>query len=169
MRPTLHSALIHFTLDVVGGVDQARAVLKEISLANEILAISSVYKRFLTVDHVDLSARLEFVIRIETQLAADQLLHLVLSLSRQGTQGIMGKTHAELTLLAFDNIIQMSPRLTLPYPSLHQDPVVIRCAAEAWGQYEHPIYQKNLSDISHVATPTRWTEFYMQGKSLVDF
>lgn len=169
MVPALHSALIHFTLDVVGGVDKARAVLKEIAISADILAISSVYKRFLTIDQVDLSARLEFVIRIETQLSVDQVLHFVLSLSRQGSQGIMGKTHTELTLLAFDNIIQMSPRLTLPYPSLHQDPLVIRCAAEAWGQYEHPIYQKNLSDISHAAVPTRWTEFYMQGKSLVDF
>lgn len=169
MSSPRHSALIHVTVDVVGGVEIAKSILREISACGDIASISSIYKRFLTPEAVDLSARLEFVIRLETGMSVDQTLHLALSQCNQGAQGLVQKTHTELTLLAFDDIIQMSPRLTLPYPLLHQDPLIIRCAAEAWGQYEHPIYQKNLSDISRSAPPARQAEFYMQGKSLVDF
>ncbi|WII72975.1 hypothetical protein QJS83_03705 [Bdellovibrio sp. 22V] len=169
MSPTQHSALIHLSLDLMGGVEKSRALLKKILECGEISAISSIYKRYLTPERLDLSARLEFVIRFETSWGVDQVLHLVLSLCEQGQPGLLQNRHAELTLLTFDDMILMSPRLTLPYPQLHQDPLIIRCAAEAWGQYSHPIYQKNLSEISKSALPAKQAEFYMQGKSLVDF
>ncbi|MEN0057783.1 MAG: hypothetical protein AAGB31_03020 [Bdellovibrio sp.] len=169
MDLTRHSALIHATLDLVGGVDHARGLVQKLLERGDITAISSVYKRYLTRERVDMSARLEFVIRFATLMSVDQSLHMVLSLCENGSPGLSQKNHSELTLLTFDDIVLMSPRLTLPYPRLHQDPLIIRCSAEAWGQYEHPIYQKNLSEISRTAPPAKEAEFYMQGKSLVDF
>lgn len=160
MSSSRHSALIHVSLDLLGGVEGARKILKQISDCGRVEAISSVYKRYLTPDLVDLRARLEFVVLLDTSLGVDQALHLVLS---------QCSGHSELTLLVFDHMVMMSPRLTLPYPQLHLDPLIIRCAAEAWAQYEHPIYQKSLSEISRSASPVREVEFYMQGKSLVDF
>lgn len=169
MSAQRHSALIHIALDLVGGVEKAKELLAKLSECGDTTAISSAYKRFLTPERLDLSAGLEFVIRFETTLSVDQVLHLALSLCAQGVQGLVQKSHSELTLLAFDDMILMSPRLTLPYPQLHQDPLIIRCAAEAWGQYEHPIYQKSLSEIARSAQPAKQAEFFMQGKSLVDF
>lgn len=164
-----HSALIHVALDLVGGVDRAQTLLKELSACGDILAISSIYKRYLTPEAVDLSARLEFVIRFQTNLGVERTLNVILSLCENGSQSISRAPRAELTLLTFDSVITMSPKLTLPYPLLHQDPLIIRCAAEAWGQYEHPVYQKTLSEIAKSALAARQAEFYMQGKSLVDF
>lgn len=169
MTPIRHSALIHAALDLVGGAEKAKDLLRKLSECGEVTAISSVYKRYLTAERLDLSAYLEFVIRFETPLNVDALLHLILSLCEEGTPGLSQKSHKELTLLTYDDLILMSPRLTLPYPQLHQDPLIIRCSAEAWGQYEHPIYQKNLSEIARAAAPARQAEFYIQGKSLVDF
>ena len=164
-----HNALIYVALDLVGGEAKAKMLLGKIHECGEVIAMSSVYKRYMTEARVDLNARMEFVIRFETVMSVDQCLHMVLSLCEQGSQGLAKKDHAELTLLAYDNVILMSPRLTLPYPELHTDPLIIRCAAEAWGQYEHPIFQKTLSEISRTAQPARMAEFYIQGKSLVDF
>ncbi|MGZ3773727.1 MAG: hypothetical protein ACXVCY_06805 [Pseudobdellovibrionaceae bacterium] len=169
MSARRHSALIHATFDLVGGLNNAKDLLAKAGECGEIVAISSVYKRYLTEQKVDLSARFEFVIRYETVFNVDHILQLVLSLSEQGQQGLVQKNHSEFILLAFDNLILMSPRLTLPYPELHRDPLIIRCSAEAWGQYEHPIYQKSLSEISKSALPVSHAEFYAQGKSLVDF
>lgn len=169
MSTTRHTALVHIALDLVGGVDKAREILLALMERGELVAISSVYKRYLTPERLDLSARLEFVIRLETPWGVEQALQQVLSLCDPSSNPSLRKNRAELTLLAFDDLILMSPRLTLPYPQLHQDPLIIRCAAEAWGQYEHPIYQKNLSEISKTAAPAKQAEFYMQGKSLVDF
>ena len=164
-----HRALIYITLDLMGGETKARDVLAKIRECGDIEAISSVYKRYLSSARVDTSARMEFVIRFGTSMSVDQCLHLVLSNCEQGSPGLRQSGQTELTLLAYDNLVFMSPRLTLPYPELHTDPLVIRCAAEAWGQYEHPIFQKTLSEISRTAQPARAAEFYIQGKSLVDF
>lgn len=169
MSKGLHNSLIYVALDLVGGEAKAKELLAKISECGEILNVSSIYKRYLTAEQVDLSARMEFVMRFETMMSVDQHLHLVLSLCEQGSQGLVQRSHAELILLAYDDVILMSPRLTLPYPKLHTDSLIIRCAAEAWGQYEHPIYQKTLSEISRTASPAHDAEFYKQGKSLVDF
>lgn len=169
MNPARHSALIYITLDVVGGLEKAKELLPGLAECGDISSVSSVYKRYLTAERLDLSARMEFVVKFDTILSVDQCLHLVLSKCEQGSSGLGHRSHADLTLLTFDQMILMSPRLTLPHPQLHQDPLIIRCAAEAWGSYAHPIYQKSLSEIARSALPAKMAEFYMQGKSLVDF
>lgn len=169
MSPHRHSTLVYIAVDLVGGQEKAKDHLRKLAECGEIVSISSIYKRYLTSEQQDLSARMEFVIRFETYLGVDQMLHLVLSLCEPEVSGLAQKNYSEVILLVFDDMILMSPRLTLPYPQMHQDPLIIRCSAEAWGQYEHPIYQKNLSEISKSAPSVKQAEFYMQGKSLVDF
>jgi len=164
-----HLALIHFSLDLTGGKKHANEILKKLQTSGKILSISSVYKRYMTAERADINAHLEFVVKYETPMSVDQLLDLVLSLSHKKESRFQEAVNTELIVLAFNRQIMMSPKLTLPYPLLHQDPLIIRCAAEAWGQYEHPIYQKNLNEIAKAAQPARQAEFYMQGKTLVDF
>lgn len=164
-----HNALIYIAIDLVGGVEKAKEILRKFTEMGNLAAISSVYKRYLTPEHKDISARIEFVVRLETAHSVEQILHLILSFCQEGQPGLNRQSFSELTLLAFDDLILMSPKLTLPYPKMHQDPLIIRAAAEAWGQYAHPIYEKNLSELSKNAAPAKQAEFYMQGKSLVDF
>ncbi|MEK2689470.1 hypothetical protein [Bdellovibrio sp. GT3] len=169
MSGALHNSLISISLDLMGGEEKSRELLGKISECGDIIGISSIYKRYTSDAHNDLSARIEFVIRFETAMSVEQHLHLVLSLCDEGSSGLVQRSQVEMILLAYDETILMSPRLTLPYPQLHTDPLIIRCAAEAWGQYEHPIYQKTLSEISKTARTVRDAEFYKQGKSLIDF
>lgn len=164
-----HNALIYITLDLIGGEEKAKNIIKRINDCGIVSAISSVYKRYLTKPFVDLSARIEFVMHFETSMSVEQCLHLALSFSEQGQQGFFQKSHVELILLAYDHVVIMSPRLTLPYPLLHTDPLIIRCASEIWGTYEHPIFMKTLGEISRTASSISAVEFYTQGKSLVDF
>lgn len=169
MSPEKHFSLVYVSLDLVGGLEKARQIISKMSELGEIEQISSVYKRYLTVDRVDFSARMEFVVRFSTIMNVDQTLYLLLSLSEMILSESRPSSHCELILLAYDNKVLMSPKLTLPYPHLHTDALVIRCAAEAWGSYEHPIYQTTLSEISKSAQPVKDAEFHLQGKSLVDF
>lgn len=169
MSENKHGALIHFSMDLIGGLEKIRYILQKLSESGVIRSTSSVYKRYLTDEKVDLSSRLEVVIRFETQHSVDQVLHLLMAFCVSEEHGTRHRGVVEIILLAFDNLVFLSPRLTLPYPQLHQDPLVIRCAAEAWGQYEHPIFERNLSEISKNAPAAHMAEFLMQGKSLVDF
>ena len=133
-------------------------ILQSLSTAFRFVEISSIYKRFKSVDHVDLNASMEFVVKIITQLEPEKTMEVLDTVDKR----------AQVMLLAFDDLILMSPRLTLPYPELHTDSLIIHCAAEAWGQYEHPVYQKTLSEISRGARVSIDTEFFLQGRTLLD-
>jgi 7,8-dihydro-6-hydroxymethylpterin-pyrophosphokinase len=161
MKEHNHQTLVHVTVDLVGGTPIAQNLVTELSKIGSVNAVSSVYKRYLGKNRVDLNATIEVVLRYSTDCAVDELLwHF-----RQQTQ----EKKAKLNLLSYDDLVVLSPQLTLPHPSLHTDFLIIRCASEAWPHYEHPIMQKTLSEIAATALPAVDAEFFLQGKSLVDF
>lgn len=153
-----HQALLHIATDLVGGVARSQKYLADLHRQVHLENISSIYKRYQSSDRVDMKAQMEFVCRIQTELGAEELLKVTTHLDSK----------VEASLLVFDNLILMSPSLTLPYPDLHTDGLIIRAAAEAWGSYAHPIYEKTLSDISRDARPVTEAEFFLQGRSLID-
>ena len=164
-----HDALIYITLDLVGGQDKARTTINKLNEFGRVAAISTIYKRYMDSKAVDMSAKLEFVIHFETRMSVDQCLHLSRAVSEDGKLGLNRQGQVDLKILIFDQVVHMSPKLTLPYPVLHTDPLVIRCASEIWEKYEHPVFLKTLGEISKAAKPMHLIEFYLQGKSLVDF
>jgi 7,8-dihydro-6-hydroxymethylpterin-pyrophosphokinase len=161
MNELQHQSLVHISVDLVGGTSIAQELVKSLGRIGRVSAISSVYKRYLGMNRVDLNANIETVLRYATNCAVDELLwHF-----RQFTRD----KKALLNLLSYDDLVVLSPQLTLPHPSLHTDFLIARCASEAWPHYEHPIMQKTLSEIAATALPAVDAEFFLQGKSLVDF
>jgi len=161
MKDYNHQTLVHITADLVGGTTVAQGILGEMEKLGHTLAISSVYKRYLGKNRVDLNANIETVVRFATDFAVDELLWHFKQITKD--------QKVNLNLLSYDSLVVLSPQLTLPHPSLHTDFLIVRCAAEAWSQFEHPIIQKTLSEIASVALPAVDAEFFLQGKSLVDF
>jgi 7,8-dihydro-6-hydroxymethylpterin-pyrophosphokinase len=161
MKDYNHQTLVHITTDLVGGTTVAQIILKEMEKLGHTLAISSVYKRYLGKNRVDLNANIETVVRFATDFAVDELLWHFKQITKN--------QKVNLNLLSYDNLVVLSPQLTLPHPSLHTDFLIVRCASEAWSQFEHPIIQKTLSEIASGALPALDAEFFLQGKSLVDF
>lgn len=166
MSRPIHSGLIHLALDLMGGLERARKLVEKLEEFGRIERFSSVYKRYLTDERVDLNSRMEFVVKYQTSMNVDQTLHLITSLCENQTLGLQRRGLVSLTLLVFDSDVLLSSRLTLPYPEMHQDPLIVRCSAEAWGEYEHPVYQKNLKEIAASALPAKQAEFYCQGSTL---
>jgi 7,8-dihydro-6-hydroxymethylpterin-pyrophosphokinase len=158
MKKISHGALLHFSTDLVGGPSRIQSLLYSMSESIRPVEISSIYKKFKSDEHVDLNASMEFVAKVITQLSPEMLVELLKALDKK----------SQVLLLTFDDLILMSPSLTLPYPELHIDPLIIHCAAEAWGQYEHPVYQKTLSEISRGTRVSIDTEFFLQGRTLID-
>lgn len=161
MNEFSHQTLVHVTADLIGGTPIAQALVANLGQIGFVNMISSVYKRYLGNNRVDLNANIEAVVRFSTDCAVDELLwHF-----RQFTN----EKRAMLSLLTYDDLVVLSPQLTLPHPNLHRDFLIIRCASESWPNYEHPIMQKTLSEIAATALPGVDAEFFQQGKSLVDF
>jgi 7,8-dihydro-6-hydroxymethylpterin-pyrophosphokinase len=156
-----HQTLVHIAVDLVGGTPVAQNLIVELGNIGVVKNLSSVYKRYLGQNRVDLNANIEAVLHFGTNCAVDELLwHF-----KQYTK----EKKANLTLLSYDDLVVLSPQLTLPHPHLHTDFLVVRCASESWPHYEHPIMQKTLSEIASSALPAVDAEFFLQGKSLVDF
>jgi 2-amino-4-hydroxy-6-hydroxymethyldihydropteridine diphosphokinase len=161
MKTLQHQTLIHLTTDLVGGTALAQVLIKEIGRIGQVLTVSTVYKRFSGRNRIDLNATIETVLYYRTDCAVDELLwHF-----RQYTKEVK----AQLVLLCYDDLVVLSPQLTLPHPSLHTDHLMVRCASEALPTYEHPIIQRTLAEIAGQALPAIDAEFFLQGKTLVDF
>lgn len=156
-----HQTLVHVVADLVGGTPVAQGLVNDMKGVGDVVTVSSVYKRFLGDNRVDLNARIEAVIRFATDCEVDELLWYFKQYTKE--------KRAALNLLSYDDLVILSPQLTLPHPNLHTDYLLVRCAAEAWTQFEHPIIQKTLSEIVSLALPAADAEFFMQGKSLVAF
>lgn len=61
-------------------------------------------------------------------------------------QSVLQEEKIELTLLCYENFLNMTPNLNLPHPDLQADPLLIRCSAEVWPEYEHPVFQKSMRE-----------------------
>ena len=156
-----HQTLVHIATDLVGGTAIAKKLLSEMEKLGEVATTSSVYKRYIGKNRVDLNANIEVVVRFATDCAVDELLWHFKQITKN--------KKVNLILLSYDDLVVLSPQLTLPHPSLHTDFLIVRCASEAWPQFEHPIIQKTLSEVASLALPVVDAEFFLQGKSLVDF
>lgn len=71
------------------------------------------------------------------------------------------------TLLAYDDLIEMSPDLTLPHPELHLQAKFLIPALDIWPEYFHGVLESTLSHLSQ-GRQLRG-QFFAQGKSLLDF
>jgi 7,8-dihydro-6-hydroxymethylpterin-pyrophosphokinase len=161
MSELFHNALVHISMDLVGGTSVAQALLTDLAKAGSIQRLSSVYKRYHSKNRVDLNASIEAVLLFHTEAAVDEMLWRFRQLTKD--------KKVFLNLLSYDDLVVLSPQLTLPHPSLHADFLIVRCASEAWPDFEHPIMQKTLREIAASTLPPVDAEFFLQGKSLVDF
>ncbi len=163
----MRHSLIYVSLSMVSGMDTLNRLVSQLKLISWEIEFSSIYRQFQTEQRYDFDARMIAVIKLGFNGPTDELIKQV-----QGIQNYLisfiGKDKARVIPLAVEQETQMIPELTLPHPILHMEPLVTRCAAEVWGNYEHPILKKTLNDLANNAPAILNAEFLLQGKSLVD-
>ena len=160
-------ALIYISISMVSGMDTLKKLVEQIKLISWDMEFSSIYRQFHTEQRYDFDARMIGVLKLGFKGSTEDFVKQI-----QGTQNYLasfvGKDKARVIPLAVEQETQMMPDLTLPHPILHTEPLVTRCAAEVWGNYEHPILKKTLSELASKAPLIKNAEFYLQGKSLVE-
>lgn len=160
-----HHALIYLSVEFSGGLEKLRQVLRRLRESGETLAMSSVYKRFLTDRSEDLNSEVCLVVKFETTLVEDELDQLLQKLTLENLNE--PRKHGRALLLSYDQIMRMAPSLPLPHPQLRNDGLTLRCAAEVWGGYEHPVLGQSLNElVKSLSEPMNTTEFFAQGKGL---
>ncbi len=163
---TKHSSLILISIKMIAGVEILKRLVNELRLISWDMEFSSVYVQYETEQRYDFDANLITVLKMGTDLGAKELAQKIL-FTQNYLLSFTGPERVKMTLLALDIETLMVPDLTLPHPSLHIDPLVIRCATEVWGNFEHPILKKTLHELAQALPPITNAEFMLQGKSLV--
>lgn len=156
------TALVSIYMDFIGGQDRLQTVVTSFRKIGKIAGISSVYKKYLHGRTEDLNSELVLALQVETtQDLAETFAFLkeLESLNR-------GRARGQFVLLAFDHEIRLVPGENLPSPLLHTDNLTLRCAAEAWGSYRHPVLGQTLNELVRSNQPLPHVEFYAQGRSL---
>lgn len=154
-----NNCLIGFTFPIETEISEIQDSLEGLCECGEIQKASTVYKQYLQKDGKPSVGSIRFVIQFSTYLSAEQSVYLTENNVQKG----------QPLILAFNQQVVLSPKLTLPYPELIVDVLLLRCAAEIWGQYEHPILQKTLGEIVKKSEMKDRAEFLMQGESLIAF
>ncbi len=163
---TQHSSLVLISIKMIAGVEILKRLVNELRLISWAMEFSSVYVQYETDQRYDFDANLITVLKMGTDLNAQEFAKKLLY-TQNYLLSFTGPDRVKMTLLALDLETLMVPDLTLPHPSLHIDPLVIRCATEVWGNFEHPILKKSLHELARSLPPITNAEFMLQGKSLV--
>lgn len=160
------SALVLFDIKHREGLSTLKKIVSELKMITWRIEFSSVYRQFESEQRYDFDASLVVVVRLDFNLETNEFLDRVQNLGQYLKSFGRDVQHA-VTVLAVDQQTILSPDLTLPHPCLHTNPLVTRCAAEIWGDYEHPILKMTLNDMARKTLPVENAEFILQGKSLV--
>lgn len=156
-----HFVLIFISIDLVSGEERLKNISRELRQAGTILAASSVYKRYLNERLEDLNSELVMVFKMQTKKSEMELFQLLKRIEKAPKQHQPGSSETIL-LLSYDQKTRMVPGQNLPNLLLHQDWLALRCAAEIWGTYEHPVIGKSLNEVVGSQLGLGSVEFFSQ-------
>ena len=114
-----------------------------------IIAFSSIYETA-PWGVLNQPAFLNQVLKIETELAPEEILRIILEIEHE-----LGRVRYErwgarvidIDMLYFDSMILDSARLTLPHPRLHERRFTLIPLAEIAPHFLHPIFKKDSLEL----------------------
>ena len=154
-----HEALIYIKTEQMGAKERLVAIIENLKVHSSVVGVSTVYSSSeSSVQKQDPDLMVELVCRLRTRLDV-----MVLKSELDQLKGF----RVDITLLVYDDLISMVPQLTLPWPDLHKEGLVIRAAAEVHPHYIHPVFKESLADLSGKNQKIdKKVEFFMQGRIL---
>ena len=158
-------ALISIETDLMGGQDRLKFLMQQLQEMGRVAQTSSIYKKYRNHRSEDLNSNLVLAIKWLTEKNLDEVFCFLTKLETD-KEKVLGGNREALSILAFNQELLLMPGQNIPHPKLHTDPLTLRCAAEAWSDYKHPVLGQTLNELVRCSDPVREVEFFAQGKSL---
>lgn len=158
-----NSVLICICADLVSGQNRIKEFIYGLNQSCRIDKISNVYKRQKSPQRNDFNSELWLAIKAETALSASELKKVLDRLSDPQNSKSVCRGH----LLTYNDFVWLQPELTLPNPALIEEKVILKCATEVWGTFEHPVLGETLNEITRHQPTTEGLEFFAQGRGLL--
>ncbi len=102
---------------------------------------------------IEQPAFLNQVLEIETSLAPEEVLRLILEMEHQAGRiryERWGARHLDVDVLYFGQEIMDTPRLTVPHPRLHERRFTLIPLTEIAPNFVHPVLKKTNSELLEI-------------------
>jgi hypothetical protein len=161
-----NEALIFISVDFMAGATRLRELVSELETFGKITTVSSVFKKYLNSRSEDLNSILAVAVKVQSIMDFPQVFEILHF--RQEENSRKGEALSEnLVLLAYGQEVFLHPDQNLPSSLLHGDPLTLRCASEAWGDYKHPVLGQTLNELVSSSLSQIKIEFFAQGHTLL--
>jgi hypothetical protein len=155
------SAIVYISTDFLSGIPRLKEAVKSLESIGILTKVSTIYKRFRSHRSEDLNSTIVMATRWKLNVSESEVFdEIELAIQRENWSG-----STDIFFLAASDVVRLVPGENLPHPLLHTDSLVLRCAAEVYGEYLHPILDQNLAELVLCSDPVRDAEFFNQGKS----
>jgi dihydroneopterin aldolase/2-amino-4-hydroxy-6-hydroxymethyldihydropteridine diphosphokinase len=107
------------------------------------------------VGNLDQGRFLNAVIKIETVLEPEVLLETVLEIEKnlgRERREHWGPRTIDIDILAIDDLVYVSPSLSIPHPLMHEREFVLRPLQEIAPDFRHPVFGMTVVDMLSVCT-----------------
>lgn len=158
---TTHEALIGAVVGMSQGPDQLRSLTSALKEDHQILSVSSIYQ----ISSAESFETLSVVYKIKSEFEPKDLLQYLLEYE-QKLKEAAARNFLQFYLLSHGQNVAITMKINLPHPEFHLKPELLLPAREIWGEYEHPVLGKTLSELAEPFVNQNWGRFYMQGSSL---
>lgn len=158
----MNFALLALSTQLVRGPRALREAVKVLG-ESSVQKISAVYRRVDPKTDGSLAAEIITVLSITHEADLRDL---------QGKIKEAQKAVPTVTwrLLSFNHQVRLEPESPIPHPDLHMDPVILHCAAEVQGVFEHPVLGRSLQELvksSQSSFGPPEFEFLLRGETLL--
>jgi 7,8-dihydro-6-hydroxymethylpterin-pyrophosphokinase len=134
----MNFALIALTTPLSRGLIELRQSLRRFD-PDEVAAVSSVYRRIEEKTEGTLSSEVVVVVSLMTPKKLEALQSWVRDQEKA--------SNARWIVLAYNHEVHLDPDGPVPHPELHLDPLILHCAAEIQGGFEHPVLGRSLQEL----------------------
>ena len=159
------------------GTGVMRDTLRHLSKDIKIEKVSGIYRvdrpaeSFVGIRDIRRDERLDglaMVIKGTTTLSPAETLTTLEEIEIKMQKEVLKRT-LSLNLLVYGQEIIILPSLSVPHPEMHLRPEEIIPAVEVWGEFNHPVLNKTLLELSRKYVDVSWGEYLTQGSSLLAF